>query len=174
MRIFAIDPGAQAKPTPKNPRPDPACHGWCWIDMPPGERPVWIEAGHSTEEVVRQKMIHAGSTVVVERPVRAHREAAGMSLLDAAFEAGRFYGYALGNGFAAGVLSAEQWRNAVTGLRSPSDAQVKEALSRLVTLPKRSNAHERDACGLAVGFALRAGYLVGGRGRLTPRRAVAG
>ena len=174
MILLAIDPGAAAKPTPKNPRPDPARHGWCLLEILLDQRPQWVSAGHDTEDTVRCHMRTAGvTTVVIERPTRVHREEVGMSLLETAFAAGWFYGVALETIGSANTLSAEHWRTAVVGLRSPSDAQVKAALVRLLDLPARSNAHERDACGVGLGWALRSGVLVGGRGRRTPSAAVA-
>ena len=174
MMILGVDPGAPAKPTPAAPRPEPARHGWALVEILPGERPRWVDAGHDTEDVVRCWMRVAGvSHVAVECPARVHTAEAGMSLLATAFEAGRFHGCALEMGLVSAVLTAEHWRQRVTGLRSPSDAQVKTTLARLLTLPARSNAHERDAAGVALGYALWTGALPGGRGRLIPRPATA-
>ncbi len=48
-------------------------------------------------------------------------------------------------------LSAASWRRIVLGLRSPTDAQIKEVVGRLVDgLPTRTNAHVRDALGVAI------------------------
>lgn len=175
MLLLAIDPGAAAKPTPRNPHPDPARHGWCLLEILPDQRPRWHSAGHDTEDTVLCQMRTAGvAVVIVERPKRVHREEVGMALLETAFAAGEFHGIALVTGRRAATLSAESWRSAVVGLRSPSDAQVKAALARLLDLPTRSNAHERDACGVGLGWALRSGVLVGGRGRRTPTAPSAG
>lgn len=167
MILLAIDPGAAAKPTKKNPHSDPARHGWCLLEILPDQRPQWVNAGHDPAGLIVDLMELASDldAVVVERPTRVHREEAGMPLLETAFAAGEFHGRALSVGRQASTLSAENWRTAVVGLRSPSDAQVKAALARLLDLPARSNAHERDACGVGVGWALRSGALVGGRGR---------
>lgn len=164
MHILAIDPGCAAKPTLKNPRPGCALHGWCIVSILPGLRPEWLDSGHDEADVIHGRMAARPEVVVVEQPSRVHTEAANMPLLQTAFAAGQFYGQALERGLAA-TLTAETWRATVTGLRSPSDAQVKAALGRMLDLPARSNAHERDACGLAVGWALRTGVLIGGRGR---------
>jgi hypothetical protein len=172
MNILAIDPGCAAKPTLKNPRPGPALHGWCIVRILPGLRPEWVDSGHDDADVIHGRMAARPEAMVVEQPGRVHTEAANMPLLQTAFAAGQFYGQALERGLAA-TLTAETWRATVTGLRSPSDAQVKAALGRMLDLPARSNAHERDACGLAVGWALRTGVLIGGRGR-TPRPTLAG
>lgn len=169
MLVLAIDPGCAAKPTPRTPRPDPARHGWCLLEILPDRRPVWVDAGHGDEATVRCHMRTAGvGVVVVEQPSRAHKEEANMPLLQTAFFAGYFHGVALERGLTAGVLSAESWRLTVTGLRGPTDAQVKAALSRMLALPARSNAHERDACGVGLGWALRSGVLAGGKGRRLP------
>ena len=48
-------------------------------------------------------------------------------------------------------VTAAQWRRAVVGGKSPSDARIKAVVSRVVKgMPTRSNAHERDALGCAV------------------------
>lgn len=170
MLILAIDPGCAAKPTPRTPRPDPARHGWCLLEILPDQRPVWCNAGHDERGLLVDliKMSSDLGTVVVERPSRAHKAEANMPLLETAFAAGEFAGLASAAGRAVHVLTAEVWRLTVTGLRGPTDAQVKAALGRLLTLPARSNAHERDACGVGLGWALRSGVLVGGKGRRLP------
>lgn len=169
MNILAIDPGCAAKPTIKNPKPGPALHGWCIVGIEPDQRPRWVESGHDEADVVRRQMALLDiDAIVVEVPSRAHKEAVNVPLLLTAFAAGEFYGRSLESGRRTAAMAAESWRTAVAGLRSPSDAQVKAALGRMLVLPTRSNAHERDACGLAVGWALRTGVLIGGRGRRRP------
>lgn len=165
MNILAIDPGCAAKPTLKNPRPGCALHGWCIVRILPGLRPEWMVCGHTEATLVLRAMDAHPDAVVVEQPGRVHTESANMPLLLTAFAAGEFVGRASERGLAVSTLTAEVWRATVTGLRAPSDAQVKAALGRMLDLPARSNAHERDACGLALGWALRTGALIGGRGR---------
>jgi hypothetical protein len=175
MILLGIDPGAPAKPTPANRTPI-ALHGWCLLDVQPDQRPVWVSAGHSEMAGLIDLIEHASDldAVVVERPVRAHKMEANMPLLETALAAGEFYGRAAQMGRAAALLSAESWRACVAGSSSASDARVKTALGiHLPNLPKRSNPHERDAAGVALGWALRSGLLVGGRGRLTPPAAAA-
>ena len=159
MLIFAIDPG-------------PREHGWCLVEILPGERPSWHSAGKAID-VTPMFAAPDLAAVLVERPSGyVHEHARGAALLDTAYQAGLLVGLASAASEGRHTVQdmpPEQWRVAVTGLRSPSDAQVKAALGRLLDLPARSNAHERDACGLAVGWALRTGALVGGRGRRTPR-----
>lgn len=174
MIVLGVDPGSPAKPTPAAPHPEPARHGWALVEILPDQRPRWVDAGHSTEDAVRCRMRVAGvSHVAVECPARVHTAEAGMSLLATAFEAGRFHGCALEMGLVSAVLTAEDWRMCVAGSRSPSDAVVKVAIGHLVALPRQTNAHERDAAGVALGWALRSGVLVGGRGRLTHRPVTA-
>jgi hypothetical protein len=169
MILLGVDPGAPAKPTPGNRHPV-ALHGWCLLDVQPGERPRWVSAGHDTTDFVLSRMRDtAPGAVVIERPVRAHKMEANMPLLETALAAGEFYGRAAQMGRTAALLSAESWRACVAGSSSASDARVKTALGiHLPNLPKQSNPHERDAAGVALGWALRSGLLVGGRGRLTP------
>jgi Holliday junction resolvasome RuvABC endonuclease subunit len=50
--------------------------------------------------------------------------------------------------------TASEWRTAVCRRSNPTDAQVKEAITRLVAgWPSRSNAHHRDAAGVATAAA---------------------
>lgn len=65
----------------------------------------------------------------------------------AGFCRGLKYGF---YGFDTFEFSALEWRRAVIGKSNASDAEVKRVLSALVALPARSNAHERDAVGLAL------------------------
>ena len=46
-------------------------------------------------------------------------------------------------------VPAAMWRRGLLGLASPSDAQIAEVVSTLYPSLGRSNAHERDAIGLA-------------------------
>ncbi len=64
--------------------------------------------------------------------------------------AGQIIGYARALDVRVVTFSAHEWRGAIVGDRTPSDADIKRVLSRLVELPKQSNNHERDAigCGL--------------------------
>jgi Holliday junction resolvasome RuvABC endonuclease subunit len=54
-------------------------------------------------------------------------------------------------------FSAREWRSVIVGAPAPSDAAVAAALSSLVELPKRSNAHHRDAVGVALATRLALG-----------------
>lgn len=171
MLILAIDPGAVSRPANRRPSdPEEQRHGWCTLRILPDQRPEWCDAGHDLDAEVSNKLRAIGVNVVaVERPAGyIHEHARGAALLETAYAAGLLMGRAEGAGKVAHAISAEQWRGCVVGLTSPSDAQVKAALGRLLTLPARSNAHERDACGVGLGWALRSGALVGGKGRRLP------
>lgn len=51
-------------------------------------------------------------------------------------------------------IPAQTWRLGVIGSRSPSDAQIKRALTALLRgLPKVTNAHNRDGGGVAIAAA---------------------
>lgn len=70
--------------------------------------------------------------------------------INAARIGGELAGYARALGLRVVAVSAHEWRRAIVGKRNASDADIKAAVSRLVDLPKRSNAHERDAIGVAL------------------------
>lgn len=68
--------------------------------------------------------------------------------------AGRIAGEIIGHARALGArvvtFSAHEWRRAIVGSRTPTDAQIKATIARLVDISKRSNNHERDAIGVAL------------------------
>jgi Holliday junction resolvasome RuvABC endonuclease subunit len=70
--------------------------------------------------------------------------------INAARIGGELAGYARALGLRVVEVSAHEWRRAIVGKRTASDAEVKAAIGRIVDLPKQSNAHERDACGVAL------------------------
>lgn len=160
--------------------PGPERHGWCLLLVEPGQRPRWLAAGHDdladVGDVASATAERVGGRLmsVVERPAGyIHEHARGAQLLATAFAAGALW-HKLGGRSLLGPcaqIAPERWRSVVCGKPTPSDADVKRALGIHLTLPARSNAHERDACGVALGWALLAGIVVGGRGRTDPSPA---
>lgn len=159
--VLGVDPGAKL-------------HGWCLLALAPGQRPRWAAAGHhdaaSLGQAVRAETVGLGDVLisVVEKPAGyVHEPARGAALIETAFWAGALW-QQLGGTSLAGpchLLSPEQWRRVVCGKGTPSDAEVKSALRVRLALPARSNAHQRDACGVAWAWAQMSGLLVGGKGR---------
>lgn len=63
---------------------------------------------------------------------------------------GRILEAALNRQIPTKVCAAAEWRRALTGSPSPSDALVKSTLSLRIQSEQRLNAHSRDAVGVAV------------------------
>ena len=122
-------------------------------------RPVydWLDAA-------RAKILPGAPTglprldvVGIERPMGYAYQAARVGpLLDAAWQGGEFAGWATHAGIATMVAAvpAGDWRRLVVGTPSARDAQVAAALGSWVVGLGRSNAHGRDAIGVAIGAAL--------------------
>jgi len=93
----------------------------------------------------------------LERPAGfAYKPAIVCALLKTAYEAGCVCGQLQARGVPVVPLCAADWRRDVCGNGSATDAVIKDAVTRLVRgWPKRSNAHHRDAAGVA----LAAGWL---------------
>ena len=94
---------------------------------------------------VASDAIGLGCSVYVETPQYVYTRAAAKLVLRTAFQAGVLVAHK--NGI---VVHPEDWRRWLTGKRNPSDAEIKLALAARLTLPKRSNNHARDACGVAL------------------------
>lgn len=69
---------------------------------------------------------------------------------------GKLLGYARGLNIKTLELSAFEWREQLIGKRNATDAMVKQMTHALIKgMPKVSNDHMRDACGVALAAALR-------------------
>ena len=111
------------------------------MDTCEGSAPVWFSHGSCTAV----DGVGHGRSVFVETPPYVYTRAAARLVLRTAFEAGRIVAAKGGV-----VVHPEDWRKWLTGKRSPSDAEIKVALAARLVLPKRSNNHARDACGVAL------------------------
>ena len=149
MRIIGIDPGAHV--------------GWCVADVCCSHLD-WIDAGvHELSEmseiaVAREIWIAVGvhrvALVAIEdfarrwcAPIQAQQ------MVQSAQSAGIIRGWlARGLDIEVRAYPAHEVRKALCGTPHAKDAQVKHALVELlgVKVPKRSNAHERDAALLAI------------------------
>lgn len=84
----------------------------------------------------------------------------------------RFVGTAQAHGYAVVEASAEQWRRQLTGRGAANDAAIKRALAPFVDgLPARTNAHVRDALGVALFAAWWGALPAAARAVAGPRRA---
>jgi len=148
MRVIGFDPGAHL--------------GWVALDVArPGARAAWIAAGVLRGEArvrlaLELYIEHQPDAVIVEAVEAVYgrdRFGAGMAsaLLAAERLGGRLYQLAEDHGIPAHTITAAQWRKAITGNGRATDEAIKAAiLLRCAGWPKRSNAHERDAAGVAI------------------------
>jgi len=143
--ILGIDPG-----------PTDGAHGWALLRMA-GARPRYLRGGHDALSVVLAQVVAlpAGSRVAVETPEGyVWHKARGKALLSTATAAGYFAGRARAQGLALVTPSAQVWRRAVCGKGTVGDADVALVVKRLVDGIPRTNAHVRDAIGVALLAAL--------------------
>jgi len=160
MIIHAFDPGTSKT-------------GWASVDVRGGGRlPItttYLGGDHvpSRHGDIRG-LLHVADVVAVEKlegiafPTKGGGVVA--SLIASSNVAGGIAWSAATLGIRVVEMSAREWRRLVCRNPSASDAQVKEAVERLVHgLPKRTNCHVRDA----VGLALAVGWHLGGEARRT-------
>jgi Holliday junction resolvasome RuvABC endonuclease subunit len=144
VRVMAFDPGA-------------AHTGYAIVDVfSQGSKPsVWAEHGKlALQEVTRATildMIHGENidTFAIEKPI-PRAVGALRQLVETAWV----------GGFIAGILSSQtdriryttsyDWKRLLCGNHVASDSIVADALARFSDVPKRTNAHSRDAAALAI------------------------
>jgi len=136
--------------------PGPSAHGWALLrvlDLQTAEwlalgvdKPDWYDALTLASFAVRPEL------VAIERPAGGgYSPATVPPLLETAYQAGILAGRALAAGLDVSPLCAADWRREVVGRGNAEDAAIKDAVLRLVTgWPKKSNAHHRDAAGVAL------------------------
>ncbi len=141
-RILGIDPGTKS-------------HGYAILECT-GRRCSWVEAGEieATYVAAVNLMLRAELAIlIIEQPVSigVAGVAANGPLLMTAWQGGALTYLARSFGMHVKEVYAREWRRALTGSVSPSDATIKAALSRTLLggIPERSNMHERDAAGVA-------------------------
>lgn len=149
--VLGLDPGSTA-------------HGWAVLLVSlAGAR--YHSAGHwagSAARLVRllhhrQRVTPADPAcppidlVAVEVPGAVYKLSCIKQLLLTAGQAGRALGAAEGVGLAHVDVAPGVWRLAVVGSNAPHDALIKDKLPpQIVGWPARSNAHVRDAAGVAL------------------------
>lgn len=111
-----------------------------------------------------QQALERGPVVVaIEVPQHVHPgkmskgRAFGIArgLIAARGQAGEFAGHARALGVRVLEVEATVWRKAIVGSATAKDARIKAAvLGRLVGAPRVTNAHSRDAAGVALWAAI--------------------
>lgn len=143
--------------------------GYGVVSVEPSKRPRVLDAGSTRltgydlgHALYALGMRHGVELVAVERIVGvsfAGRKSNVAALVDAADVAGLLRGYMLARGCNITTTTALEWRKALVGNAHASDAEVARTLGMRMTLP-RTNAHARDAIGVAVFCGMRAGRKV--------------
>jgi Holliday junction resolvasome RuvABC endonuclease subunit len=152
IRVLGLDPGADI--------------GWAILDVGTSTaEPVWTgtasartdaeikAAWHLLLEVIDT---HHPRLVAIERVERVHGtprmgSSYAQGLARAAWIGGGLCALVRSKGLEPVTVEAPVWRLELVGIRSATDREVKEMLStRCPHWPARSNAHERDAAGVAL------------------------
>lgn len=163
MIVLGIDPGATV--------------GLALIEVPPVGRPKWLWHGDTrrVQRAIVSAMYDASASLGVRVPVDAiaieevrgyvYEKQRGAELFKTSQREGRLIEQAESYGLAPIMVSRADWRKALCGNGSADDAKVKRALElQAVGMPKRTNAHVRDAAGVAI---------VGARMAMAARRKTA-
>jgi Holliday junction resolvasome RuvABC endonuclease subunit len=150
-RVLGIDPGTHV--------------GWCVVDVSEGHA-VWRVAGTLHLEAAGELSI-AGALAGTANEWHVHAIAIedfarkfcnpkqAQQMVQSAQSAGIIRGWLACqlSGMQLLAFSSYDWRKAIVGSSVAKDAQIEHALveiQHVADMPKRSNPHVRDACGLAI------------------------
>jgi Holliday junction resolvasome RuvABC endonuclease subunit len=140
--------------------PGPTSHGWALVHVTGLDGGRFVICGECkdqpAENILRLVKTPSG-LLAIEVPARflpsngTHYPAVAGALMGTTYQAGRLASIAEDRGLASVEMTAADWRREVCGKGAAKDGQVAEAVGRLVSgWPKRSNAHVRDAAGVAL------------------------
>lgn len=138
--------------------PGPSSHGWALVRVVDLQSAEWLACGDVDVTEIGSLFSRIGvecpepALVAIERPAGGgYSPATVPPLLETAYQAGRVAGVAERLALSVRPLAAADWRREVVGRGNAENAAIKDAVLRLVRgWPKRSNAHERDAAGVAL------------------------
>lgn len=147
MKILGIDPG-------------PAESGWMTI----WQRAKGLQFANSGNVDSKRRAftelldVEKPDVIAIERPKwqdhgrnAVATRAIASNLIETNYVVARFAEIAVARGIKLLEIPAQTWRLGLLRSRSPSDAQIKRVVVALVLgLPTRTNAHERDAGGVAI------------------------
>lgn len=147
MIVIGFDPGATT--------------GWAAIRIV-GQRGIYLDGGTVRgPEGLEGLELPWAHFVVYEHVSKIYRRddfGTGMAtaLGEASYLAGMIRGIMRGRGIPSAPCSAAEWRKALVGKARASDAEIKATLMpRIAAAPARTNAHVRDAIGVALYGGLR-------------------
>ena len=150
MIVLGLDPGVTT--------------GWARVRLEHGKRPVVLDCGTFRSESARHagKQFEVALAALPTSTLYAIETLAGIAFpakgggivgaLIAAAKVEERLRVLAEQSAHGGVydLTAHQWRQAVVGKRAATTQQIADALALRVVMPKRTNAHVRDAIGVAV------------------------
>lgn len=143
MLVLGIDPGATI--------------GLALIEVPARGRPRWVWHGDTRDHddpvawAMDASAIVPQAIAIEELDGYVYEQARGAALIKTARLEGRIVVQVTALGFTPVGMSRAQWRRAICGNGQANDARVKAALSlQVLDMPKRTNAHVRDAAGVAI------------------------
>lgn len=153
MIVLGLDPGVKL--------------GWARVELAHGKRPVVLSCGKSvcsstgeTDEVIGGLLdgTPIGAVIAIETLKGIAFPAKGASIVGSLIAAAKVeerVRVRCQDWTHRGCydLTAGDWRVAVVGRRSPSDAQVAAALKLACANLPRTNEHARDAIGVAIAVA---------------------
>jgi len=148
MKVLGIDPGTHV--------------GWCIVDVR-ADTARWCEAG-TIELAPGGEIQVAGKLSMMRQGVELIAiedfakkwcsPAQAQQMVQSAQSAGIIRGWLASQCSVPLVaFSSYDWRKVITGTSTAKDKQIEHALveiQHVADLPKRSNPHVRDACGLAI------------------------
>ena len=150
MIVLGLDPGVTT--------------GWARVLLEHGKRPVVLDCGTFREESARDAGYEfaslliehgGGGKCVIETlagPAFPMKGGGIVGSLIAAAKVEERLRCVADGVYHSNVhdLTAHQWRQALCGKRAATTQQIADALALRVVMPKRTNAHVRDAIGVAV------------------------
>lgn len=142
VRILGVDPGAKHI-------------GLTVVEMDQEGHSTWITSQVVKPDKVEPSLFlqfrleHDASVMGIEIPEGRNGPAVKFipptaEIAGAAWMAGKVYGLTTVR------LTAREWRKHIVGKGNASDAEIALALADHMELPTRSNAHSRDAAGVAI------------------------
>jgi Holliday junction resolvasome RuvABC endonuclease subunit len=142
VKVLGIDPG-------------PTTSGWALLAWDVSGRPAYVASGELTSRGGDARALlekWEPEAVAVEKCSGVFRGAAAIPLLDTNWVGGMFTGLAIAHGWGVEEIKSAEWRLALTGKRGATDGEVERVLRGHVEgmpAPRQTNAHERDALGVA-------------------------
>jgi Holliday junction resolvasome RuvABC endonuclease subunit len=140
MRVLGVDPGT-------------ASIGWAVVEFGAASKNIdmgkWDAELFRPEMLVTLKVRFDISRAFIEKPV-GFAGPQVQYIVETAVQAGIIYGVCKMVGLDPKFMKATEVRKALCGKPQAKDAMVKEALGRIIALPRQTNAHGRDAVAIAL------------------------